>query len=96
MVDDSQPVEDDEFVYRRIHETYYKSSLLIPVERGAFKPTESDDTGLSVFRALFVQPKDTLSNVDSTKRDRCPDITGQTAKGARRSHALRISPMPSS
>ena len=35
----------------------------------AFRPTTNDATGLSVFRAGFLRPEDTLANVDPAKRN---------------------------
>jgi hypothetical protein len=41
--------------------------LARPVQRDAFRPNPNDTTGLSVFRADFVQPPDTLANLDPAK-----------------------------
>jgi hypothetical protein len=64
------PIEEQEYVYRRILRQYYQSNLAIPVQREAFRPTQSDLTGVSVFRARFARPEDTLVNV---KPDRIRD-----------------------
>jgi hypothetical protein len=64
-----EPVEGNEFVYRRIHCTFYKSGLPIPIQAAAFRPNQHDTSGISVFRACFVQPADTLANVSPPKRD---------------------------
>jgi hypothetical protein len=64
-----QPVDEGEFVYRRIHRTYYQAGLPIPIQLAAFRPNPSDTTGLSVFRAAFVQPEDTLARLDASKRN---------------------------
>jgi hypothetical protein len=61
------PVEDWEFVYRRIHRVYIDRTLPILVRREAFRPNQMDSTGLSVFRARFVQPLDTLANIAAEK-----------------------------
>jgi len=68
-MDEHGPVQDDEFVYRRIHRNFYDASVPTLVRREAFRPSRNDDTGLSVFRAAFVQPVDTLANIDATKRN---------------------------
>ena len=66
-MDEHAPVDESEFVYRRIPRAYYDASLPIPIQREAFRPTANDTTGLSVFRAQFAQPLDTLTNVDPAK-----------------------------
>jgi len=66
-MDERQPVEDSEFVYRRIHRSFFDPTVPIPIRMAAFRPNENDTTGLSVFRARFVQPPDTLANVDKAK-----------------------------
>ena len=66
-MDEQDPVEDSEFVYRRIPRIYYDSHLPIPIQREAFRPNANDATGLSIFRAKFAQPLDTLANVDANK-----------------------------
>jgi len=63
------PVEDSEFVYRRIHRSFYDPSLSVPIQLAAFRPNERDTTGLSVFRARFVQPGETLSSIAEAKRN---------------------------
>ena len=35
----------------------------------AFRPNQNDTTGLSVFRASFLRPEDTLANVEPAKRN---------------------------
>jgi hypothetical protein len=66
-MDEHDPVEDSEFVYRRIHRTFFNPSLPIPIRPKAFGPNQNDTTGISVFRAGFVQPVDTLANIDPVK-----------------------------
>jgi hypothetical protein len=43
--------------------------LPIPIQAVAFRPNQNDITGLSVFRAAFVQAADTLANIEADKRD---------------------------
>ncbi len=62
-MDEHDPVQDGEFVYRRIHRNFFDASVAPPIRREAFRPSQNDDTGLSVFRAVFVQP-DTLAKFD--------------------------------
>jgi hypothetical protein len=66
-MDERDPVNESEFVYRRIPRVYYDATLPIPVQREAFRPTAKDATGLSVFLAQFAQPLDTLAGVDPAK-----------------------------
>jgi hypothetical protein len=66
-MDENEPVEESEFIYRRIHVTYYDAALSVSVQPEAFRPTRSDLTGISVFRARFATPVDALTNVDPAK-----------------------------
>ena len=50
-MDEQDPVDEGEFVFRRVPRAYYDASLPIPVQREAFRSTDKDPTGLSVFRA---------------------------------------------
>lgn len=59
-MDELEPVDESEFVYRRVHPDFFDPILPIPVKREAFRPSGSDATGLSVFRAGFSNPIDTL------------------------------------
>jgi hypothetical protein len=68
-MDEHQPVDASEFVYRRIPRNHYQAGLPIPIQRAAFCPNPHDTTGLSVFRAAFVQPADILTNIDASKRN---------------------------
>ena len=63
-MDESQPVEDGEFVYRRIHPRFYKAAAPVSILYEAFRPSRSDDAGLSVIRARFAQPEDCLRGLD--------------------------------
>lgn len=68
MSDERQPVDENEFVYRRIHRSHYQAGLPIPVQMTAFRPNERDTTGISVFRERFVTPAETLANVNANRR----------------------------
>jgi hypothetical protein len=67
-MDEHQPVDEREFVYRRIHRAYYQAGLPIPIQPAAFRPNQNDISGLSLFRAAFVQPADTLASIEASKR----------------------------
>jgi len=41
-MDEHEPVDDTEFVYRRIHPSYYHPALPIAVLLEAFRPSKSD------------------------------------------------------
>jgi hypothetical protein len=69
MADQFAPVADDEFVYRRIPQNFYLPGFRPAVQTFAFRPNQNDTTGLSVFRAGFLRPEDTLANVDPAKRN---------------------------
>lgn len=68
-MDENQPVDEGEYVYRRIHRQFYDPTLPMSIERLAFKPTSNDTTGISVFRARFVNPADILANIEAGKRN---------------------------
>ncbi|MBI3412067.1 MAG: hypothetical protein HY040_27365 [Planctomycetes bacterium] len=66
-MDEHDPVDDGEFVYRRIHRSFFLASALIPIQFPAFRPNANDLTGISVFRAALAQPTDTLGNIQHDK-----------------------------
>src|SRR5438128_4306885 len=66
-MDEHEPVDETEFVYRRIHPNFYNPALRVAVLPEAFRPSRNDTTGLSVLRARFAQPRDTLANRDPAK-----------------------------
>jgi hypothetical protein len=63
-MDEREPVDDGEFVYRRIHPKFYKPAAPVSVLYEAFRPSKSDDAGLSVVRACFAKPEDCLLGID--------------------------------
>jgi hypothetical protein len=69
MQDELQPIEDSEFVYRRIPQKYYDPDLPVPIPAVAFRPNPIDTTGISMFRARFLTPAETLAGVDASKRN---------------------------
>lgn len=48
------PVEEGEYVLRRIHKDHYNAALPAAVLRVAFQPSKSDVDGLSVCRERFI------------------------------------------
>ena len=60
MVTENDAVQDDELVLRRVlnQTDIIDLSLPNPVQRIAFRPTNQDDTGISLFRSLFATPSE--------------------------------------
>lgn len=56
MSDQHDPIEDDEFLLRRVLREYVDTNLAQPVQREGFRPTKDDVDGISVFRERFVAP----------------------------------------
>lgn len=52
-MDENDPVDDGEFLLRRIFKQYVRVGALFVIDRGGFTPSPSDDDGLSFFRELF-------------------------------------------
>jgi hypothetical protein len=59
MGDGTEPIEDDELLYRRIPQQlpYYDPSEGSKPGPKAFRPRKDDKTGISVFRAKYTTPK---------------------------------------
>jgi len=60
MPDETNPVSIDEYVYRRVLKRWYYP--VSPhsddrVDRQAFRPTNRDLDGISVYRAMFTDPE---------------------------------------
>ena len=68
-MDEHQPVDQNEFLYRRIPHAFFRPTLPVLFLIAAFRPTTNDTTGLSVFRAAFLRPEDTLANVPPARRN---------------------------
>lgn len=65
MATESDPISDDEFVYRRIpiSMSWYDREKDLPPSPQAFRPhKERDKTGLSFYRANFVDPQTLAQN----------------------------------
>ena len=56
--DGSEPIADDEIVYRRVSDTsgWYDPNSDRPVAWAAFRPNEKDLDGISVWRAKYKSP----------------------------------------
>ncbi|MBN1941746.1 MAG: hypothetical protein JW849_00470 [Phycisphaerae bacterium] len=57
MRGESKFITDDELLYRRIPAHFYDPQKVPPVMLVAFRPSESDKTGLSLDRDIFVTPE---------------------------------------
>ncbi len=62
MGDGSEPIENDEILYRRILLWYYDPNQGAEPSPKAFRPREYDKTGLSVFRKKYVTPEQVTQN----------------------------------
>lgn len=52
------PIDPKEWLLRRTPSDYYNSSSDVPFTRVAFRPHRYDVDGISLFREMFVSPKD--------------------------------------
>jgi hypothetical protein len=53
MGDGTEPIEDDEYLYRRIPLAYFDVNQGDEPSPHAFHPRQYDETGISVFRARY-------------------------------------------
>ena len=61
-------VDSTEYVYRRIHTKHFDKRLAMPVFDIAFRPTDSDEDGISLVRVSSTSsPTDALVDVDPEK-----------------------------
>lgn len=63
-MDEHNPVDEEESIYRRIHPNFYGPGAPVPILYEAFRPNRNDSAGLSVIRALFALPQALLTNID--------------------------------
>lgn len=69
MKAEGEPVSADEQVLRLIHPVYYKADLVLPIQPEAFRPLDSGESGISVFRAdCLNDPLDALTAIAEGKR----------------------------
>lgn len=69
MKAEDEAVSADEQVLRLIHPVYYKADLALPIQPEAFRPLDSGETGLSVFRLDCLRdPLDALTAIAEGKR----------------------------
>jgi hypothetical protein len=55
---------------RLIHNCYFKAGLLLPIQPEAFRPTDDDNDGLSVYIEGEATPEQALLGVAADKRNR--------------------------
>ena len=93
MLDGTEPITDDEILYRRSNtsEKHFNPESGEPISPKAFKPhRDRDKTGLSVFRAKYVNPYKL-----------CDDGSGRRfwvislCAGDLRRHGIEVIPRPS-
>jgi len=53
-----EPIDPKEWLLRKVPSNSYDSSLDVPFTRVAFRPRDYDLDGISLFREMFVSPKD--------------------------------------
>ncbi len=68
MSEEHEPVTEEEAILRRIHKRYYNPQEIIAVQPEAFRPTERDEDGLSVFRERFVSAAEVITAIAEEKR----------------------------
>lgn len=68
MTEEHEPVTEQETVLRRIHQRFYDPHRTIPVQPEAFRPTERDEEGISVFRERFVTAAKVIAAIAEDKR----------------------------
>lgn len=68
MREDQNQVDSSESILRRIHAKFFDGALEIPIQAEAFRPTERDEDGISVFRERFVNAGAILANVPPEKQ----------------------------
>ena len=57
MGEGEEPIEDDEYLYRRIVLKYFNPGEGQEPSPWAFRPRDYDQTGISIFRAKYVRPE---------------------------------------
>lgn len=68
MSQGESPATDSGSVYRLIHKNFYREGLPLPVQPEAFRPTDRDSDGLSVFLEGSATPDQALLAVPADKR----------------------------
>jgi len=86
MGDGSEPITDDELLYRRVPQVYYPGGDLSPK---AFKATDLDESGLSLVRAGYSTPE----RAAITGRNK-PMYIAVLRAGDLHEHGLTIVPRP--
>lgn len=69
MASESDPVDPDEIVLRRVlnHSDRIDINLPRPVQRIAFRPTDDDVAGISLFRSRFTTPQEVADSGTNPK-----------------------------
>lgn len=89
--DGTEPISDDEILYRRIPESenLYDPAIGAPPSFRAFRPRPYDTTGLSLYRAKYTTPEQVAEN-DRGKRFYIAELRA----GDLRRHGITVTPAP--
>ena len=89
MGDGTEPIEDDELLYRRVRVDDFDPEQDKYPPRQAFHPSRHDDTGVSVFRAKYTSLEEAARN-DRGKQY----YVAVFCAGDLRKHGIEIVPRP--
>jgi hypothetical protein len=68
---EDEPITDDEFILRLTHPRFFDSNLPIPIAPEAFRPSSSDQDGLSVVREACISTcADALMLIEDVEKRR--------------------------
>jgi hypothetical protein len=85
---EQDPIDENEYVLRRIHKNNCDTRLPIPIQEVAFKPTESDVDGISVYREKYVSPAEVAAG------GRTPEVYYVARLAVRALNALNLTVVP--
>lgn len=89
-VDEHEPVDDSEYLLRRIHKKDVQVAATIRFPRGSFVPNRHDTNGLSFYRERFISP----ANLADAGAKRGEYFVVRIAAAAMRALGLTLSPSP--
>ena len=69
MSDEQAVIPKHEYVYRRVHKSFYNPEVPEPIQRGAFRPTGDDEDGLSFYRAIMLTADEVANGVEGNPAD---------------------------
>jgi len=89
MGDGTEPIEDDEYLYRRVSLPYFDRTQGGEPSPWAFRPRKYDITGISLFRAKYTTPEEIARNARGKQY-----YIAVLRAGDIRSHGLDVVPIP--